>query len=257
MASSISSLSRAYYLLHTIPTLVTLLTHRYRYLREASLRRLGMAALVYAVLFGTSIVSVSYLRSIKYHQQTDWRGQAFQSELPHSSEGKSRFKEYLLQALLLPSNRWVGLEGMLAVTSHDQRGYSLFHMGLNEDPRQGVNGLFQKIAKSNYAASEQFTFLTLPGVFAVFAYAGSLPFIFVGMLVLTIVLIAGEHVVWRFTANPFLVSVAGLSTAHVVNQLTFPYLTFVYLCELTLTVVFILLVSKIPTYRVKVVAKQT
>ena len=128
---------------------------------------------------------------------------------------------------------------------------------MNEDPRRGVNGLYQEIAKSNYPESEQFTFLTLPGVLAFFAYAGSLPFLFIGMFLLTIVLIAGEHVIWRFTENPFLVSVAGLSTAYVIHQLTFPYLTLVFLCELTLTVILIQIVSKIPAFGAKVVAKQT
>ena len=128
---------------------------------------------------------------------------------------------------------------------------------MNEDARRGVNGLYQEIAKSNYPESEQFTFLTLPGVLAFFAYAGSLPFLFIGMFLLTIVLIAGEHVIWRFTEHPFLVSVAGLSTAYVIHQLTFPYLTLVFLCELTLTVILIQIVSKIPAFGAKVVAKQT
>jgi TRAP-type C4-dicarboxylate transport system permease small subunit len=135
-----------------------------------------------------------------------------------------------LSALLI--DRWVGLEGVLAIVSHPSRDMSLFVSSLREDPRAGSESIYQKIAKTKYKRSETFTFLTVPGVVGLLALSGSLLVVLVGTLSIGVLVLGTEVIAERWFGNDFLLSIVGASMAYVVCQMNFPYLTAIYFGEL-------------------------
>ncbi len=90
------------------------------------------------------------------------------------------------QVMLLASDRWVGLEGVLAVAGSTDvsPGAPLFVAGLREPATNGVDSIYQRIAHSQYVYLPNFTYLTLPGAVAVLAYSGAPAVVFGGMFVL-------------------------------------------------------------------------
>jgi hypothetical protein len=155
------------------------------------------------------------------------------------------------QVLGLAVDRWVGLGGVLAVSSYPELGYDLFAEGIREDPGLGERSMFQKISGSGaiYAESEQFTFLTLPGSVAVLYYSGSLYVVAFGMAAITLILMSVELTFSRLLRNPVLLSVSGLAMANVVCQLNFPYLAGVFFAQLLVTLLFIWALQTVSTLR--------
>lgn len=133
--------------------------------------------------------------------------------------------------------RWIGLEGVMAVTSHSGLGVQLWLRALREDPELGVDSIYQRIAGNPYPRFEGFRFLTLPGVTAVMAYANSLTIVLIGMVLITFTVMGGEALVVRLYDNVFLSSVVAIGVTNVVAQMNFPYLFAIFLLELWLTVV--------------------
>ncbi|MDP9223529.1 MAG: hypothetical protein M3P18_06675 [Actinomycetota bacterium] len=125
--------------------------------------------------------------------------------------------------------RWIGIEGAMAVASYPGRDITLFARSLIENPASGQDSLYQHVAGSPYATSGQFVFLTTPGVVAVLYYSGSLIVVFIGVVSLGGLLILAEMAAARFVRNAFVVSLAMLSVANGMAQMTFPYL-FIVLC---------------------------
>jgi hypothetical protein len=147
-----------------------------------------------------------------------------------------RALQYLEQLATLLIDRWVGLEGVLAVVSHENLGARLFAKGMLEDPHNGSRSLYQRISRSPYRSYENFIFQTLPGVIAVLYYSGSLAVVFVGMASIAAVLTITEAVIHRFIGNPYFSAVTGLTTAYVICQLAYPYLSIIFILQLWLSI---------------------
>jgi hypothetical protein len=140
-------------------------------------------------------------------------------------------------------DRWVGLEGVLAIVSYPSRDLSLLVNAVTEDPRAGVESTYQKLAGTRYKRSDTFTFLTVPGVVALLALSGSLLCVFAGMFGIGVLVLGTEIVADRWFRNDFLLSIIGASMAYVVCQMNFPYLTAIYFGQLWLGLVFLRIVQ--------------
>ncbi len=252
---TVSALSRSLFLLHTVPYAVSLIGQKLRLPRRTT----AALAVMFCGAFGLSIVCVQFSRIALFSRALS---QAPVTALapaapstpeppsipaPPSNAGifanRAVLQNNVRQLLFLASDRWVGLEGVLAVSSSSQLGTSLLLEGITENPRRGNASIFQQLAGSPYRASSTFTFLTLAGPVGVLSYSGSAPIVMLGMALLTIVLLGTEGLIWRSTGNSFLISVAGLAMANVVYQLNFPYLTLVFFVQLWVTIAVIVLVS--------------
>ena len=245
---TVSALSRSLFLLHTIPYVVVLVGRRIRLKRWAA-PALGV---MFCSAFALSIVLVQLSRIALFSR--DLRNGTDTNHVALSTKSEAAGTEALAnpvvlqhnvrQLLFLASDRWVGLEGVLAVSSHSPLGTSLLVQGITENPRRGNQAIYQQLAGSPYRSSPTFTFLTIAGPVGVLSYAGSTLVIVLGMSLLTIVLLGTEGAICRSTGNPFLTSVAGLAMANVVQQINFPYLALVFFDELWVTVAGIALISR-------------
>lgn len=134
----------------------------------------------------------------------------------------------LRQVMQLAIDRWIGIEGMLAVASSDRLGPPLLREGLTEDPARGVNAIFQRIAHSVYVYQPDFTYLTLPGFAAVLYYSGSLLVVCFGMFAVCALICWLDGVALRATGSRLLTAWVGLLLANAVCQMSFPYLALVF-----------------------------
>ena len=65
-----------------------------------------------------------------------------------------------------------------------------------------------------------------------------------GMALIMAILIATELITEHFTANPFLLTVIGAGLANVVSNMTFPYLSLIFLLQLWVAIVFLALIQR-------------
>jgi hypothetical protein len=155
---------------------------------------------------------------------------------PSSPFTPTRMRFAAIEVGKLFVDRWCGMEGVLAVTSLQDRGMDLLAHALREDPALGELALYQRVARARYPVRDDFTFLTLAGVVAVFAFSGSGLIVWFGMTLIVAVCMVCESVCRRFTSNELVCAVLGVGAAFVVAQATFPRLLAVFLIELWATV---------------------
>lgn len=134
----------------------------------------------------------------------------------------------LRQVMLLTIDRWIGMEGMMAVASSDRLGLPLLREGLTEDPARGVHAVFQRLAHSVYAYQPDFTYLTLPGFATVLYYSGSLLVVCLGMFAVCALICWLDGLALRATGSRLLTAWVGLLLANAVCQMSFPYLALVF-----------------------------
>lgn len=250
--ATVSELSRAVFLFHAVPYAVGFLHPGLRLsLTRARLVRLGT---LFAACFLVGLVIVTLIRSTTYiqastpvhHPTATVPGAATLpsggaaiatggAPTPATAAPAPNLPVAFRKLLYLVSDRWVGLEGVLAVASYPGTGPRLLARALGENPRTGVHGLYQRIARATYPNSPRFTFLTLAGAVAVWGYAGSPLVVFLGMIALTLAVLATESVLAARVGNPFVAAFAGLEMAFTVTEITYPYLAAVFFVEMWLT----------------------
>ena len=231
LASSLSAHSRLLFLLHAGPYLLAS-AEGWRRLRISLGKRGALALFVcFMLLLAVSLAAISRVRFQEYFEMPKMP--------PEAEAGYIRaVVERQLGRLLI--HRWVGLESVLVVSSVRGRSEALFWALLTDSPRRGGDALFQKAAKVPYATHDpRFTFLTNAGPIALLGFSDSLLAAFAGMALLVLVLLATERAARRFTENPFFVAVAGAALANVANQMTFPYLSLIFLLQLLTAIAFI------------------
>ncbi|WP_397412564.1 hypothetical protein [Polaromonas sp.] len=118
-------------------------------------------------------------------------------------------------------DRWVGLEGVMAVQSYGAKGSALLLEGIAEKREIGKVPLYQEICRSHYRLMDAKTwqFGSLPGASAFLYYSGSVWIVMLGMAVLSLVLLVLERFVYALTRNPILCALLGFNLANFVAQL--------------------------------------
>jgi ABC-type multidrug transport system fused ATPase/permease subunit len=168
-------------------------------------------------------------------------------ETPVGKVTKVRAARTVLGLRKLPIDRWVGLEGVLAVTASGETGSRLLKIALAEDPKRGTQSLYQEIAQPGYQRSSQFVFLTLPGLIGFLAYSGSLWFTVLGSFVITVGALGIEELINRGLRSPLLSALVAANLAYRIVQLTYPYLLGVFVLELLVQSLLMWAVIRLPS----------
>lgn len=118
-------------------------------------------------------------------------------------------------------DRWIGIEGVMAISSYPQKSYNLFFAALTERSGTGGVPLYQKICQSIYQTVDmsKYQFASLPGATAFFYYTGSLWAVLLGMFFLTLMAIYCEYLVYCLTGNVLLCALVGMNVANAIAQL--------------------------------------
>ena len=188
-----------------------------------------MLPALFMLLFLASVFAVFALRASYYPANADL-GRNIRLEIPQ-----------------LVVQRWVGLEGVLAVGSLPERSAALLVTAITESPKTGADSLYQRTARIRYRVDDTrtFTFGSNAGPVAVLLFSGSLVVVALGMALIVGVLLATEAAAARWTGNPFLLAVAGAALANVVSQTTFFDPTAVFLFQLWIAIAFIAVLQRI------------
>lgn len=221
--STVTLLSRSIYLFHAIPQLLMLMINR-RPLLIMPKRHTVWIVLAFLLLFAGSVVSVSFLRDFYYSSDAPAVGSTHK---PHESSSKivsepppiSSVRLILLHQLIV--NRWIGMEGVLAVSSYPEKSPTLFVNELTAHSEIGKVDGYQKISNSTYQEIDgaKYQFSSLPGATAFFYYSGSAWYVFGGMFFLTFIAMCSERLVLLMTGNVVLCALYGVNVANAIAQL--------------------------------------
>ena len=148
---------------------------------ESNVRYLAGSFLIFILLFGSSVILVEHLRSNL--------GISDSSRLVAIGRGT--------QVLFL--DRWVGIEGVMAVSSYPKQGWDLWSEAWKETPANKLSFYDANLITSPYIDMDttKHHYISLPGILAFCFYPGSFPFLFMCMCVLGAVAAAIEISVFK------------------------------------------------------------
>lgn len=127
---------------------------------------------------------------------------------------------FVTRILQLSVDRWIGLEGVMAVQSYPEKKMDLLWQALSGKQEVGKTDVYQSVSKSIYLKSDsaRFRFRTLPGAVAFLYYGNSLWIVMLGMALFSVVVLAVEFLINALTANPIICSLYGALVASNVTQ---------------------------------------
>ncbi len=241
--TAITTLSRATYPFWTIPLLIVFFS------KNASVKNIGSVALrnksvicTYLILAVITLYSVQKLRAHYYLPQTQENHQ--KTETPTISHSHQDIKilptshaHKIIQtttpsaplhiSVFFPIERWIGLEAIMATTAFQEGGMDFFKTALLEKPsftdRVGI--YTQKVLALDYHPVKNKSFSSLPGLVGFLNYSQSLPIVFIGIFIISLVLISLEKMSSYFFNSPFLNAQQGIILSYwCVSGLNIPYL---------------------------------
>ena len=150
-----------------------------------------------------------------------------------------------LKVLALSVDRWVGLEGVMAVVSYPNKGRALIIDAFVEKRTLGGVTKYQEIANSKYqwVDSNVWQFASLPGAVAFLYFSGSFWIVLFGMILFAFLVQFLEFLIYKGTRNPILCSLLGVSLANYVAQFGIApaqgsvYLLMIFVGVLTIAIV--------------------
>lgn len=210
-SSTISILSRGVYIFHVIPQMLALYKNKQLVLGW-SRKNVVAVTVVFVMLFAISNPAVNVLRSYYYSNNT----QEFTFGDSRAAVGTHGWAFVKFSV-----DRWVGLEGVMAVSAYPQKGNDLFLRVLTERGEVGKSTIYQEVCQAHYRFMnmKKFQFASLPGAMAFLYFTGHLWVVAVGMIFLVFGLLFSESLVFRLTSNPLLCALWGGATANAVAQI--------------------------------------
>ncbi len=203
-------------------------------------------------LFVASIVVVNHLRMGFYGDKPIVVSESLQ-KLDVSGR---RVGNIGLESTILFIDRWVGMEGVMSVTSYPKLGWDLWEEAWQEKYSDRGTSLYDRkiskaAAKYDPADLSIHHFITLPGILGFFFYPGSYVFLFVSMLALGLLGAAIEAAVYKWGGgNLILCSLMALVVAY--RYVHFGYVpgrSYLLSGALVLNVALIYLMGRVLAYR--------
>jgi hypothetical protein len=229
--TTVSVISRAAFPFHVIPQ-VFALYQRKDITQQYSRKQLLFFVATLSLLFFASIAAVSFLRDFQYAGSRATPTPEPVSIVAHASNnastlpaepakqsGKavSSFRWILIHQLLV--NRWIGIEGVMAISSYDGKSDALLYDMLTEKREIGKVTAYQEVSKSGYQTPDaKFQFGSMPGMSGFLYYSGSLWVVFAGMMGIAVLVFLSERLIFWLTSNPIICSLYGMILANTVAQ---------------------------------------
>jgi hypothetical protein len=167
---------------------------------RARINRLNifLALVSFVILFLASLFVVNYIRATNYLGGQGPVGLFAKSSISVLNTGN------IPRAMFL--DRWVGIEGVMAVSSSPALGWDLWRDAWNERFQEGRLSLYDsRFIDSPYKGSEtdkpKNHFVSLPGVIAFMYYPGSFWFLFLGLIVMGLLASLLEIATFRFAGQ--------------------------------------------------------
>lgn len=148
-------------------------------------------AIVFILLFISSVLAVNHLRTDLYFSQSAAKPTSSLGVVQNSLQSGVPAQQPVLNAITgirtLIVDRWVGIEGVMAVSSYSGLGWELWKRAWGERYSNSGTSMYDRIFVQNYYSHIDLSkhhFINLPGIVAFFYYPGSFLFLFVALLLL-------------------------------------------------------------------------
>jgi hypothetical protein len=245
-AAALSMGSRAQMILHVGAGVAAWIACRHRLGWRLTRLRSALAAGFVGVLFMASLAGVSLDRISNFYgppppvasKPAERRAGGTVArpgaDAERSAVSTASIERMAGEVMQLFVGRWIGLEGVLAVSSEPGLGVEMLRRGIAENPSRGVDAMYQRLAKSIYTYNERFVFMTVPGPIAVLLYGGSLALVAIGMAVVFMIGYALERLCDAWVRNPGASAMVGAAQAYLVVQMMFPRTLMIFAIELFL-----------------------
>lgn len=244
--SSVSMMSRA--MVINVATLAfgTLKSIRMKAAKLPSISFSVVISAAFVIFFGLSLYLVLQMRLFYFNTAYGDRLEKIEiSQKFLSSTGRS--------TKLLLLDRWVGIEGSMAVSSHPDLGKELWKKAWKEKYTNfGTSFYDLHIASSGYSQSDKRVHhISLPGILAFLFYPGSFPFLFGAMFFAAALAFGIEYFTYRLSGENVIL------TAMMAQVVAFRYAHFGYVPgqsyllfgTLVVNVVMIYLLNRFLSYR--------
>ncbi len=212
--SASSVLSRGILLFHSLPQLFALFENR------KSLIGLSKAKVVVLIVFlGCSLIFVtSGVNTVRAHLYSEYG--SFPTHRIFDDFVYKLGSESLNSILGLAVDRWIGLEGVMAIVAYPEKNLALLREAALEKRAAGFVTKFNVIANSHYQwiDTSKWRFASLPGPAAFLFFSGSLWVVLLGMALFVIVLQMCEQLVFKLATNPLLCSLTGFTMANTISR---------------------------------------
>jgi len=156
---------------------------------KTSARFISTIVVLFLVLFVSSVVTVNYIRA-----------ENFSDDLNDFSNTSSQLDEVASSTKRLFLERWVGIEGVMAVSSYREKGWSLWGQAWDERYSENKTSFYDlNLITSPYRNTDmtKHHFVSLPGIIAFCFYPGSFVFLFICLFVVGIFSALMEMFVYR------------------------------------------------------------
>ena len=141
---------------------------------------------------------------------------------------------YAMESASLFVDRWVGAEAIMVSVSEPSASLGLMWNLLVEDPKRGVEAIFQISSGSKYGDVDGNIFLTLPGYFGVLGLSGSNLVVFLGTWIVIWFFIAYEKFLrWATSGSTICVALMAAAISNALTQISFPKLFFIFVLLMT------------------------
>ncbi len=212
--ASVGILSRGQYVFMVGSLIVFLLLH-YQLYKNFNLLKVAFFILFAGFVYFFVIYSTTTLREYYYSGEMISGG----SILGGSILGGAISRTFHTFCGLLV-DRWVGLEGLMSVTSYPDKNIEFFYTALTTPSKIGHIDIYQYISNAHYKDMDQtkYAFATIPGAMAFLYYSGSMWFVFIGMLLLSGITLFIEYIVYVWLRSSLLAAIIGIYLANGVAQ---------------------------------------
>jgi hypothetical protein len=209
------SLSRATVVAYALPLLYALYLNR-RAIADFTWVRFMFICLLFGATLIASFSMVNQLRAEHY----------FSTVTVERNQPQLFLGEEINRFLGFSVGRWVGIEGVMAVSAWPDKGLAQLGAAIVERPEAGQTGLYQQVAP--FPNSEQMksgvVFGSIPGGVGFLYYSGSVLVVFALTLLISLLLQAAEALIYRLTTNPLLCASTGFLMGMIfVQQWGMPY----------------------------------
>lgn len=216
--SSLSLLSRGAYLFQTVPVLLALYKNKGLLLGWSRKNTIAISALFF-LLFVIANLLVNTQRDMYYSNI-------------NTNTNTNSFLKFAV-------DRWVGIEGVMAISSYPEKSGNLIMRSFAEKRVLGSYSFYEEISQSHYRFmdTKKFQFASIPGVIGFFYLSGDWWVVAIGLTVFTLALLVTELLVFRITNNLLVSALWGGMMSNMISQFgVAPFDSMIYLFHMSFVV---------------------
>lgn len=190
-----SMLSRGM-ILNTSAGLFGVLNYLHYFKKKFDFKFLFIGTFAFGTLFIVSVQAVNFLR------EADFQDKEMEISIESTITNNNKIKVLLI-------DRWVGAEGLFAVSSSEKKNWDIFKKAWSEKMRDGSLSVYDStFIHSVYKGrnSNKHHFISIPGIVAFLFYPGSYLFLFFGMTIVGLIGWLFEFLFFKYSGQNFVLT---------------------------------------------------